>query len=70
MTKHKPDLYDPCTVSKKGLMEIIYKRDLDISKKVENTVNNDEVVKIPRDKAIKVLKILEGLKRTLLEAIK
>jgi len=70
MTKHKPDLYDPCTVSKKGLMEIIYKRDLDISKKVENTVNNDEVVKVPKDKVIRALKILEGLKRTLLESIK
>ena len=52
------------------MTETIYKKKLDISKKVENTVNNDEVVKVPKDKVIKVLKILEGLKRTLLEAIK
>jgi len=68
MTKHKPGLYDAQTVSKKELMEIIYKRNLDISKKVNN--NNDEVVKVPKDKVIKTLKILEGLKRMLLETIK
>jgi len=49
-------------------METIYKKPLDISKKVEN--NNNEVVKVPKDKVIRALKILEGLKRTLLESIK
>ena len=49
-------------------METILKKRLDFSKKVEN--NNDEVVKVPKDDVIKALKILEGLKRTLLESIK
>jgi len=65
MTKHKPGLYDPCTVSKKGLVEVIYKRDLDISKKVENTVNNDEVVKVPKNVVIEILKTLKGFERKL-----
>jgi len=54
----------------KGIMETIYKKNLDFHKKVENTVNNDEPVKVSKDEVIKVLKILEGLKRTLLKVIK
>ncbi len=51
------------------MQEILDKKSFDISQK-DCIVNNDEAVKIPREEVIKVLKILEGLKRTLLKAIK
>ena len=46
-------------------METIYKKPLDISKKIENTVKNNEVVKVPRNVVIEILKTLKGFERKL-----
>jgi len=51
------------------MIETEFKKPLTFLKK-EIMVKNDEVVRVPKDKVIKTLKILEGLKRTLLESIK
>jgi hypothetical protein len=50
-------------------MESVHKKNLDISSK-ECIVKEDKSFKIPKNEVIKVLKILEGLKRTLLGLIK
>jgi len=54
----------------KGIMETIYKKPLDISKKVENTVNNNEVVKIPKNVVIEMLKTLKGFEKKLQKTVK
>jgi len=50
-------------------LETIEKRFLDISKK-ECSVNKDEVVKVPRNVVIEVLKTLKGLERKLQKELK
>jgi len=50
-------------------MESIYKN-LDILKKEENTVNNDETVKVLRNIIIEILKALKGIERKLQEQLK
>lgn len=52
------------------MMEAIFKKPLDFSKKVENNNNKSVKVQVSKEEIIKTLKILKGLEHTLQEAIK